>query len=69
MYKLELNSNEYEQFKKKVKCELIMRDMTIQELADLINYDAQSVRGFLSNRNSKFIAYAIADVLDMKGEF
>lgn len=65
MYKLELNKDEYELFKKKVKCEMIMRDLKIKDLAEMTNYDEQSIRGFLSNRNSKFIAFAIAQVLEM----
>lgn len=46
MYKLELSKDEYELFKKKVKCEMIMKDLKIKDLAKMTNYDEQSIRGF-----------------------
>lgn len=66
MYRLILTPLEYEEFKKEVKIELIRRDMTVRELAERTNYSESSIRSFMSNRNSKFIAFAIAEVLGEK---
>ena len=68
MYRLKLNKEQYEQFKKMARIEMILRDLSIKDLAKKTNYNEQSLRGFFCKKNSKFIAYAIAEALNMEIE-
>lgn len=67
MYYLKLNQTEYEQFKKLAKVKMIEKDMSVDELADLTGFSKQAIYNFFCKTNSKFIAYAISEIL-MKGE-
>jgi len=66
MYRITLNEQQYKAFKKDVKHILIDREMSIKDLADMTTYSESAIRGFLSKRNSKFIAFAIAEALEIK---
>jgi len=66
MYRLKLNEQEYSDFKRKVKAEMILRDIKVEEIAEQTNYTVTTIRHFLSNQNSKFVARAIADVLGIE---
>lgn len=66
MYRLKLNEEQYKRFKKQVRVEMIIHDVSIQDLAKETNYSVDAIRGFLCKRNSKFIAYAIAEALNME---
>lgn len=69
MYKLALTDSEYEYFKKRVKCEMIMHDLTFSDLAEKTKYSEMTIRNFMSVRNSKFVAYALCKALGLEGEF
>lgn len=69
MYKLDLTDSEYELFKKRVRCEMIMRDLQISDLAEMTKYSEMTIRNFLSVRKSKFVAYALCKALGLEGEF
>lgn len=66
MYRLKLNDEQYKRFKKMVRVEMILQDMSVKDLAKKTNYNEQSIRGFLCKKNSKFIAYAVAKALNME---
>lgn len=66
MYRLKLNEEQYKRFKKMARIEMLLNDMSFRELAQKTNYNEQSIRGFFCKKNSKFIAYAIAEALDME---
>lgn len=66
MYRLKLNDEQYKRFKKMAKIEMIIHDISFRELAKRTNYNEQSIRGFFCKKNSKFIAYAIAEALNME---
>ena len=66
MYRLKLNNEQYKRFKKMARIEMLIHDISIRDLAKKINYPEQSVRNFFCKRNSKFIAYAIAEALNME---
>jgi len=66
MYRLKLDKEQYEHFKKMARIEMILHDLSIKDLAKKTNYNEQSIRGFFCKKNSKFIAYAIAEALDME---
>lgn len=66
MYRLKLNKEQYKRFKKMVRVEMILQDMSVKDLAKKTNYNEQSIRGFLCKKNSKFIAYAVAEALNME---
>lgn len=64
MYQLGLSDKEYEEFRKKVKCELVMRDWSLVDLAKKTKYSVQTIRHFMvrTENHSRFVAFAIADV-------
>jgi len=64
MYQLGLNQKEYEEFRKKVRCELVMRDWTMVDLAKKTKYSVQTIRHFMvkTEPHSRFVAFAIAEV-------
>lgn len=66
MYRLKLNEDQYKHFKKMARIEMILHDVSIRELAKRTNYNEQSIRSFFCKKNSKFIAYAIAEALNME---
>lgn len=66
MYRLKLNDEQYKRFKKMAKVEMVLHDVSIKELSKRTNYNEQSLRGFFCKKNSKFIAYAIAEALNME---
>jgi hypothetical protein len=66
MYRLKLNDEQYQRFKKMAKIEMMIHDITFRDLAKKTNYPIQSIRNFFCKRNSKFIAYAIAEALNME---
>ena len=66
MYRLKLNKEQYKRFKKMVRVEMILQDMSVKDLAKKTNYNEQSIRSFLCKKNSKFIAYAVAEALNME---
>lgn len=69
MYKLELTDSEYQQFKKKAKVQMIIQDITLDELARRTGYAKQSIYNFFSQKKSasRFLVFAIAEELNMKG--
>ena len=66
MYRLKLNEEQYKRFKKMARIEMLLHDISFRELAQKTNYNEQSIRGFFCKKNSKFIAYAIAEALNME---
>lgn len=69
MYQLILNNEEYAEFKKMAKLELLKRDMNFTKLAEKTGYSVVSIYNFFSQKRnpSRFLAYAIADELKLKG--
>lgn len=67
MYQLELTKKEYQQFKREAKSKMLMQGMTIQELSKKTGYSTQSIYNFFANTNSRFMAFAIAECLELKG--
>ena len=68
MYRLKLDNEQYTRFKKNARIEMIIHDLSIKDLAKKTNYNEQSIRSFFCKKNSKFIAYAIAEALNMEIE-
>jgi len=66
MYRLKLNKDQYEHFKKMARIEMIIHDVSIRELSKRTNYPEQSIRNFFCKQNSKFKAQAIAEALNME---
>lgn len=69
MYQLILTNDEYAEFKRLAKLELLKRDMNCTELAEKTGYSVVSIYNFFSQKRnpSRFLAYAIADELKLKG--
>ena len=68
MYKLGLNEEELEDFKKRVRHELYEREWNLIDLSKAIKYSPNTVRQFMSTykHNSKFVAYAISECLGLE---
>jgi ribosome-binding protein aMBF1 (putative translation factor) len=66
MYRVEMNEEQYEDFKRKAKIAMLEQGISRKELANRINYSENSVRCFFSKQNTKFIAFAIASELGME---
>ena len=66
MYRLTMTDEQYKRFKKDARIEMLIHDLSIKDLAERTNYNEQSIRGFFCKKNSKFIAYAIAQALNME---
>lgn len=68
MYKLGMSYEEMEDFKKRVRCELIMRGWNQIDLAKATKYSPNTIRQFMSKyeNDSKFIAYAISECLGLE---
>ena len=66
MYRLKLNKDQYEHFKKMARIEMLIHDISIRDLSKKTNYPEQSIRNFFCKQNSKFKAYAIAEALNME---
>ena len=66
MYRLKMTDDQYKRFKKDARIEMLIHDLSIKDLAERTNYNEQSIRGFFCKKNSKFIAYAIAQALNME---
>lgn len=68
MYSLILTATEYKNFKKNAKKQMIEMEISYEDLSEQTGYSLSAIYNFFSNRNSKFVAYAIAKVLGMEGE-
>lgn len=68
MYRIDLTVEEFEEFRKAAKVELIKQNLTMRDLSDMTGYNLGSIRNFFSYNNSRFIAAAIAKALKMETE-
>lgn len=64
MYQLKLSNEDYKNFRKKVRHELVERDWNLVDLAKQTKYSPNTIRQFMSEyaENSRFVAFAIAEV-------
>lgn len=65
MYELVLSKAEYEKFIKKARCKMIRLEISYKQLAEMTGYSLPSIYGFFHGKNSRFIAAAVAEKLEI----
>lgn len=64
MYQLGMSEEEYAEFRKRIRHELVDRGWNLVDLAKRTRYSPNTIRQFMSEyaANSRFVAFAIAEV-------
>lgn len=65
VYELVLSKTEYEAFKQKVRLVMLKRGITMRDLSKKTGYSLGTLYGFFAGKNSRFVAAAIAEVLEI----
>lgn len=66
MYQLYLSKSEYEKFKKEAKVQMLLKGISIKDLAERTGYSEITLYNFFSSQNSRFVAYAINEELEIR---
>ena len=65
MRELWMNQKQYEQFVNKIKISMIQKGISRKELSEMTGYSINTINGFFSKKNSRFIAASICNVLEI----
>lgn len=65
MYELNLTQEKFDEFIKEVRYLMIHRNISTKKLSEMTGYTTSTLYGFLSGRNSRFVAAAISKALGM----
>ena len=65
MRELWMNQKQYEQFVNKIKIIMIQKGISRKELSEMTGYSINTINGFFSKKNSRFIAASICNVLEI----
>ena len=65
MYELNLTQEKFDEFIKEVRYLMIRRNISTKKLSEMTGYTTSTLYGFLSGRNSRFVAAAISKALGM----
>ena len=68
MYELELSDSAYKEFALKCRYVMAQREISRKTLAERTGYSIHSINPFFSGRNSRFLAAAIANELEVSNE-
>lgn len=66
MYEVVMTQGEYEQFKTKARIKMLEKDITYETLSARTGYSISTIHHFFSQKNSRFVAAAIAKELGIK---
>ena len=66
MYELNLTQEKFDEFIKEVRYLMIRRNISTKKLSEMTGYTTSTLYGFLSGRNSRFVAAAISKALGME---
>ena len=69
MYELNLTQEKFDEFIKEVRYLMIRRNISTKKLSEMTGYTTSTLYGFLSGRNSRFVAAAISKVLVMEKKY
>ena len=67
MYSIVLNKEDSQRLKKIIRQMMLKNDFTVADMSRMTGYSKQTIYNYLSNdeRKGKFVAAALADVLDI----
>lgn len=68
MYELELSDSDYKEFALKCRYVMAQRGISRKILAERTGYSIHSINVFFSGRNSRFLAAAISNELEVSNE-
>ena len=69
MYELNLTQEKFDEFIKEVRYLMICRNISTKNLSEMTGYTTSTLYGFLSGRNSRFVAAAISKALGMEKKY
>ena len=69
MYELNLTQEKFDEFIKEVRYLMIRRNISTKKLSEMTGYTTSTLYGFMSGRNSRFVAAAISKVLGMEKKY
>ena len=69
MYELNLTQEKFDEFIKEVRYLMIRRNISTKKLSEMTGYTTSTLYGFLSGRNSRFVAAAISKALGMEKKY
>ena len=69
MYELNLTQEKFDEFIKEVRYLMIRRNISTKKLSEMTGYTTSTLYGFLSGRNSRFVAASISKALGMEKKY
>ena len=69
MYELNLTQEKFDEFIKEVRFQMIRQNISTKKLSEMTGYTTSTLYGFLSGRNSRFVAAAISKALEMEKKY
>ena len=69
MYELNLTKAEFDEFIKEVRYLMIRRNISTNKLSEMTGYTTSTLYGFMSGRNSRFVAASISKALGMEKKY
>ena len=69
MYELNLTQEKFDEFIKEVRYLMIRQNISTKKLSEMTGYTTSTLYGFLSGRNSRFVAAAISKALEMEKKY
>ena len=69
MYELNLTQEKFDEFIKEVRYLMIRRNISTKKLSEMTGYKTSTLYGFLSGRNSRFVAASISKALEMEKKY
>ena len=69
MYELNLTQEKFDEFIKEVRYLMIRRNISTKKLSEMTGYTTSTLYGFMSGRNSRFVAASISKALGMEEKY
>ena len=69
MYELNLTQEKFDEFIKEVRFQMIRQNISTKKLSEMTGYTTSTLYGFLSGRNSRFVAASISKALGMEKKY
>ena len=69
MYELNLTQEKFDEFIKEVRYLMIRRNISTNKLSEMTGYTTSTLYGFMSGRNSRFVAASISKALGMEKKY
>ena len=69
MYELNLTQEKFDEFIKEVRYLMIRQNISTKKLSEMTGYTTSTLYGFMSGRNSRFVAASISKALGMEKKY